>query len=48
MALLVQLRVLERRGRAPRAGLATAGRAGAAHEILLDHGVPIRYYVGAR
>jgi MFS family permease len=47
--VLVHEELLERRrGRAPRVGVGTAGPAGGPQEIVLDRGVPIRYYVSAR
>ena len=46
--VLVHEELLERRGRVPRVGLGAAGPAGGPQEIVLDRGVPIRYYVSAR
>lgn len=47
--VLVHEELLERgRGRVPRVGLGTAGPADGPQEIVLDRGVPIRYYVSAR
>jgi hypothetical protein len=45
--MLVHEELLEPRGRRmPGGGLVAAGAAGSAQEIVLDRGVPIRYYVG--
>jgi hypothetical protein len=46
---LVHEELLERRrGRAPRVGLGAAGQAGGPQEVILDRGLPVRYYVGER
>ena len=46
---LVHEELLERRrGRVPRVGLEAAGPAGGPQEIVVDRGMPVRYYVEAR
>ena len=47
--VLVHEELLEARGgRAPHVALGTAGPAGGTQEIVLDRGLPVRYYAGAR